>query len=73
MKIYQIIEQGKGIRENYTMGFETEAELSSYLKGKQEMIGFIPGLGGDKSYSIVAWELNDPAQYVDMEKIWNRF
>lgn len=71
MKLYQIVEQGKGIRETYTMGFETEKELSKYLNGKQEMIGYVPGLGGDKTYSIVAWYIGEHGEaYINIEKYW---
>lgn len=33
----------------------TDAEMSAYLKAKQEMNGYVPGLGGDRSYGITAW------------------
>lgn len=72
-KMYQVVETGKGIRKTYMMMF-TEQEISEYLKGKNEMYGYIPGCGGDKMYSAVAWETGENGQYiVDLERIWSLY
>lgn len=73
MKMFQVVEVGKGIRETYTM-MKTDEEMASYLKGKREMIGYIPGLGGDTSYSIVAWYVdNEGHGYIDLDRIWRLY
>lgn len=70
MNMFQVVEIGKGIRETYTVKM-TDEEMTSYLKGKREMIGYIPGLGGDTSYSIVAWHVGNEGQgYIDLDRIW---
>ena len=71
--MFQVVEIGRGIRETYTVKM-TDAEMSSYLKGKREMIGYIPGLGGDTTYSIVAWHIGNEGQgYIDLERIWRLY
>lgn len=71
--MFQVVETGKGIRETYTL-MMTDEEMSKYLSGKNDMYGYIPGLGGDKSYSIVAWYIGDEGQgYVDLERIWRLY
>lgn len=72
-KMYQVVEIGKGIRETYMM-MATEKEISEYLNNKNEMYGYNPGCGGDKTYSAVAWETGKEGQYiVDLESIWNLY
>lgn len=71
--IFQVVEQGKGIRETYTM-MMTDEEMSKYLNGKREMNGYIPGLGGDKTYGIVAWHVGTEGQaYIDLDRIWRLY
>ena len=71
--MFQVVEIGKGIRETYTLKMSDE-EMSRYLNGKREMIGYIPGLGGDTSYSIVAWHIgNDGHGYIDLDRIWRLY
>ena len=66
MTMYQIVEHDKKLNKTYMMGFDTEAELSSFLNGRQEM-------SEDKNYSIVAWKVNNEGYgYIDLERIWNR-
>lgn len=73
LNMYQVVEIGKGIRETYTVKMSDE-EMSSYLKGKREMIGYIPGFGGDTSYSIVAWYVGNEGQgYIDLDRIWRLY
>lgn len=72
MKTFQVVEIGKGIRETYFFT-GTEKEVTAYLKGKTEANGYIPGMGGDKNYSITAWSLGKCGEgYVDLERIWVR-
>ena len=52
--LFHVLEIGKGIRQEYNM-IKTDSEMSAYLKAMRENYGYIPGLGGDKTYSIVAW------------------
>lgn len=53
-KLFVVREIGKGINEEYHM-MMTDKEMSTYLKALNENNGYIPGLGGDKNYSAVAW------------------
>lgn len=53
-KLFIVREIGKGINEEYHM-MMTNKEMTAYLKALNENNGYIPGLGGDKSYSAVAW------------------
>ena len=53
-RLFRVLEIGKGIHQEYTM-IKTDGEMSAYLKAMNENYGYIPGLGGDKNYSIVAW------------------
>ena len=67
MKMYQVVEQGKGIRETYMMGFESEAELTHWLNGKRSM-------QDENKYSIVAWSMTaDGHGWVDLERIWKLY
>ena len=52
--LFIVREFGKGINEEYTM-MMTDKEMTSYLKALNENNGYIPGLGGDKTYASVAW------------------
>lgn len=64
MKMYQIVEQGRGLNESYMLGFDSDAELGRYLHGKETMSEI-------KNYSIVAWSVRDDgAGYVDVERYW---
>lgn len=51
--LYQIREIGKGINSTHTR-IATGEEIAAILKAKNEMNGYIPGLGGDKTYSATA-------------------
>ena len=51
--LYEIKEIGKGINSTYPI-IATGEEISKKLKAKNEMNGYIPGLGGDKTYSATA-------------------
>ena len=58
--IYEISK--KGTETHHRVG--TEAEITAYLKSLNEMNGYVPGLGGDRSYS--AWavlEVNTSAYF----------
>lgn len=71
--MFQVVEVGKGIRETYTM-MMTDEEMSKYLNGKREMIGYIPGFCGDKTYGITAWYVGDEGQsYIDLDRIWKLY
>ena len=73
MKMFQVIETGKGIRKTYMM-MMTEEQMSKKLKGLNEMNGYIEGVGGDRTYSAVAWTVgNDGSEYVDLETIWKLY
>lgn len=51
--IYKVTETSrKGSKEYLLM--MTGEEISAYLKAKNDMNGYIPGLGGDRSYSCIA-------------------
>lgn len=52
--LFHVLEIGKGVRQEYNM-IKTDSEMSAYLKAMIENYGYIPGLGGDKNYSIVTW------------------
>ena len=68
MKMYQVMEIGKGIRETYMMGFETDADLTYWLNGKEAWHD------DDKTYSIVAWSLTaEGFGWVDLETIWKLY
>lgn len=74
MTIYQVVEQNSKMKRTYTMGFESEKMLTEWLNSMQNWYGYIEGMGGDRSYSIVAWELGkDAHNHVDMERIWNLY
>lgn len=72
-KTFQVVETGHGI-QNSSFMLMTEKEMSNYLKGRRENIGYIPGLGGDRTYSINAWTVDKEGNgYIDMDKIWKRY
>ena len=52
-KLYEITEIGRGIHETYALVM-TETELKQYLKSKREAYGYIPGIGGDRTYDCFA-------------------
>lgn len=53
-KLFIVREIGKGINEEYTM-IATDKEMTERLKALNENNGYIPDLGGDKTYAAVAW------------------
>lgn len=55
-RLYEIHEISRKGEEVYTL-MMTGKELKEYLKGKRDMYGYIPSLGGDKSYDCWAVEL----------------
>lgn len=67
MTMYQVAEHINGKSETYTIGFETEKEMSSWLNGKRLWIN-------EKRDSIVAWKLGTCGEgYVDLERIWKLY
>ena len=55
-RLYEIHEISRKGQEIYRL-LMTGKELNEYLKAKREMYGYIPGLGGDKSYDCWAVEV----------------
>jgi len=71
MKMYQVTEHSnkKGYPKSYMMNFENDQEFGKWLKAREEYYGYIPGLGGDKTYSIVGWWVGSEGQYyADLNK-----
>lgn len=54
-KVFHFIEY-KGGHKNEWFDYATVEEVKATCKVKQEINGYIPGLGGDRNYSIIAWE-----------------
>lgn len=52
--LFNVVELRKNKKEEYAL-MMTDEEMTAYLKGKRDMNGYIPGLGGDKCYSIIAF------------------
>ena len=51
--LYKVTEiSRKGLEEYHLM--MTGEEISAYLKAQNDMHGYIPGVGGDRSYSCEA-------------------
>ncbi|MBQ7372417.1 MAG: hypothetical protein IJW67_11185 [Blautia sp.] len=68
--MFQVMEIGKGIRETYSM-MMTDKEMAEYIKNKEEMNGYVKDMGGDRTYSIVAWQVGEVGQgYVDLDRLW---
>lgn len=55
-RIYEIHEISRKGQEIYTL-MMTGKELKQYLQNKREAYGYIPGVGGDKSYDCWAVEV----------------
>ena len=53
-RMYVIIESRRNKREEYHM-LATGNEISKWCKAKNEMYGYIPGLGGDRNYTCFAY------------------
>ena len=51
--LYEIHEVTKKSHESYTM-LATGNEIRDWCKAKEEIYGYVPGLGGDRSYSCWA-------------------
>ena len=52
----------------------TESEMSAKLKALNEFNGYIQGLGGDRSYSAVAWTVKeDGCGWIDLDGIWKLY
>lgn len=74
MKMYQVVEQNSKMKHTFPMGFESDKEMSEWLNGMSNWHGYVEGVGGDRSYSIVAWEVGkDGHGYVDLDKIWELY
>lgn len=52
-KLYHFVEISKKSKEEYDM-IMTGEEVSKWCKMKNEVYGYVPGLGGDRSYSCWA-------------------
>lgn len=55
-RLYEVHEISKKKNDVYNV-MMTGKELKDYLQAKRDMYGYIPGLGGDKSYDCWAVEL----------------
>lgn len=65
MKMYQVVERSGKKKETYMIGFNSDAELSYYIQGKENNHG--------SNYSIVAWSItSDGYGYINLEKYWNK-
>lgn len=54
--LYTVREVSKKNIEEYAM-IATGEEISAWCKAKNEVNGYVEGLGGDRSYSCFAWLL----------------
>ena len=52
-RLYEVTEISRKGKEVYHM-LATGDEISAWIKAKNEMNGYVPGLGGDRSYSCFA-------------------
>ena len=52
--LFTVREVGRGIDKEYSM-MMTDDEMTKFLKAKNDMNGYLPGLGGDRTYSAIAW------------------
>lgn len=55
--LYHITEISRSKKEEYHM-IMTGEEVGAWCKMKNELYGFVPGLGGDKSYQCIAVLMN---------------
>lgn len=55
-RTYMVVETSRKGSEEYVL-YMTGKEISDWCKVKNENNGYIPGIGGDKSYSCVAWQM----------------
>lgn len=51
--LYDVHEIGRKVNEVYSL-YMTGEEISKWCKMKNEFYGYVPGLGGDRSYSCWA-------------------
>lgn len=54
--LYMIQESTTNKVVRYPM-IATGAEISAWCKSKNEAYGYIPGVGGNRNYSCIAWLL----------------
>lgn len=52
--LFTVKEIGRGIDEEYPM-MMTDDEMTKFLEAKNDMNGYLSGLGGDRTYSAIAW------------------
>lgn len=52
-RLYKITEISKAHKEEYNM-VATGEEISKWCKMKNDFYGYVPGVGGDRSYACVA-------------------
>ena len=55
-RLYEITEINRKGKEVYHM-LATGDEVSAWCKAKNEMNGYVPGLGGDRSYACIAIQM----------------
>ena len=55
--LYKITEIGKGHFEVYSLVM-TAKEIASWLKMKREVYGYIPGVGGDRTFDCFAVKMD---------------
>lgn len=55
-RLYEVHEIGRGINEVYTL-YCTGNEISQWCRTKNEMNGYVEGLGGDRSYGCWAVQM----------------
>lgn len=53
-QLYHFVEMDKKHKEEYDM-IMTGAEVSAWCKMKNEVYGYVDGIGGDRSYSCIAY------------------
>lgn len=58
--LYEIHERSKKEEKAYRLVM-TGSEISQWCKAKNDAYGYIPGIGGDRSYYCLAWLV----QYID--------
>ena len=63
MKTYEVVEIISAKTKKFGMiCFDSDREMSEYLRNKEGWNA------GNKQYSIVAWSINNPAEYKDFSR-----